>query len=28
MRRVTGIKFVPAILALGLLIQPIASTQA
>ena len=28
MRSVTGIKFVPALLALGLLIQPIASTQA
>lgn len=28
MRRVTGIKFVPALLALSLLIQPIASTQA
>jgi hypothetical protein len=28
MRRVTGIKIVPALLALGLLIQPLAATQA
>jgi hypothetical protein len=28
MRRVTGIKLFPAILALGLLIQPVATTQA
>ena len=28
MRRVTGIKLIPAILALGLLIQPLATTQA
>lgn len=28
MRRVTGIKFLPALLALGLLIQPVAPAQA
>jgi len=28
MRRVTGIKIVPALLALGLIIQPVATTQA
>ncbi len=28
MRRVTGIKIIPAILALGLIIQPVATTQA
>ena len=28
MRRVTGIKIIPALLALGLIIQPVATTQA
>ncbi|MFT5325866.1 MAG: hypothetical protein ACI8P0_003739 [Planctomycetaceae bacterium] len=28
MRRVTGIKIIPALLALGLMIQPVATTQA
>jgi hypothetical protein len=28
MRRVTGIKLIPALLALGMLIQPLATTQA
>tara|TARA_R110002072_G_scaffold302999_1_gene491022 strand:+ start:50738 stop:51274 length:537 start_codon:yes stop_codon:yes gene_type:complete len=28
MRRVTGIKFIPALLALGLMIQPVATVQA